>query len=447
MQIVIFDPYKAGNFKINKDQAGGYGTSNEIGNSIFSNVLSSFLKKTINYSPMFAVYTYSVLKNKGVDVKYTKNFEDIDECDLCLVTSSIVCHETELYYLKKLNEKNIYTGVIGSFCSIMPDPYLKDAKFVVSGEPEFFFLNEDIKKMINEKPCGILKNKSSNQLDDLPYPSWDKTFKYGGPRAFFISLFQKTIPILYSRGCPYSCFNYCTYPTQQGRTVRRRSVDNLIDEINFWVKKHNIKNFLFRDPVFSINNKVTLEVCKKIKESGLKIKFGIETHLNNLSVDLAKELYDCGLRYIEVGIESVTEEVITASKRFSIEKEKEINLIKNIEKIGIKIKTMFIYGLPLDNLKTCEDSLDFAKKINSSYSQYNVFTPYPGTPIYKEYEKKIISNKYEDFSQSNLVFKHEKLSKKDLSMMISKSYRDYYLRKDYFFKMLKNLLKELSIKI
>ena len=86
-------------------------------------------------------------------------------------------------------------------------------------------------------------------------------------------------------------------------------------------------------------------------------------------------------------------------------------------------------------------------KLSNQLVQYSVFTPYPGTPIYKEYEKKIISNKYEDFSQSNLVFKHEKLSKKDLSMMISKSYRDYYLRKDYFFKMLKNLLKELSIKI
>ena len=53
----------------------------------------------------------------------------------------------------------------------------------------------------------VLKNKSSNQLDDLPYPSWDKTFKYGGPRAFFISLFQKTIPILYSRGCPLNVAN------------------------------------------------------------------------------------------------------------------------------------------------------------------------------------------------------------------------------------------------
>jgi len=447
MQIIIFDPYKAGNFKINKDQAGGYGTSNEIGNSFFSYILGLFLKKSINYSPMFAVYTYAVLKNKGLNVKYTKDFNDIKDCDLCLVTSSIVCHETEIYYLKKLKEKNIYTGVIGSFCSTLPDPYLKEANFVVSGEPEFFFLNEDINKIINEKPSGVLKNITNNSLDDLPYPSWEQTFKYGGPRAFFISFFKKTIPILYTRGCPYSCFNYCTYPTQQGRTVRRRSVDNLIGEINFWSKKYNIKNFLFRDPVFSINNKVTLEVCKKIKDSGLKIKFGIETHLNNISLDLAKELYDCGLRYIEVGIESVTDEVITASKRFSIEKEKQISLIKDIEKIGIKIKTMFIYGLPLDDLDTCQDSLSFAKKINSSYSQYNIFTPYPGTPIYKEYEKKIISNKYEDFSQSNLVFTHEKLSKKDLSRMISKSYRDYYLRKEYFFKMLKNFFKRLSISI
>ena len=447
MKIFIFDPYKSGNFKINKDQAGGYGTANEIGNNFFSYFLSFFIKKTINYAPMFAIYTYSVLKSKGIDVHYTQNFSDIDHCDLCLVTSSIVCHETELNYLKILKEKNFYTGVIGSFCTTLPEPYLKEAKFVVSGEPEFFFLNQNIEKLINEKPTGILKIIDKNLLDDLPYPAWEQTFKYNGPRAFFISIFKKTVPILYSRGCPYSCFNYCTYPTQQGRVVRRRSAENLIGEINHWYKNYNIKNFLFRDPVFSINNKTTLELCNKIKESGLKINFGIETHLNNLTVDLAQELYNCGLRYIEVGIESVTEEVITASKRFSIEKKKQIDLIKAIEKIGIKIKTMFIYGLPLDDLKTCEASLKFAIEINSSYSQYNIFTPYPGTPIYKEYETKITSDKYEDFSQSNLVFTHEKLTRDDLSKMISKSYVDYYVRKKFFFKIFKNILKKLYMSI
>ena len=108
---------------------------------------------------------------------------------------------------------------------------------------------------------------------------------------------------------------------------------------------------------------------------------------------------------------------------------------------------MFIYGLPLDDLKTCEASLKFAIEINSSYSQYNIFTPYPGTPIYKEYEAKITSSKYEDFSQSNLVFTHDKLTKADLSKMISKSYMDYYIRKGFFVKIFKDILKTLHINI
>ena len=62
-------------------------------------------------------------------------------------------------------------------------------------------------------------------------------------------------------------------------------------------------------------------------------------------------------------------------------------------------------------------------------------------------EKKITSIKYEDFSQSNLVFTHDDLSRNDLSKMISKSYRDYYLRKEYFFKIFKNLLKTVSVNI
>jgi radical SAM superfamily enzyme YgiQ (UPF0313 family) len=328
---------------------------------------------------------------------------------------------------------------------VLPDLYLTEADFVVSGEPEFFFLNENIKEIIISKKRGILKTNISNNLDELPYPAFEEFFKYGGPRAFFISLFRKTIPILYSRGCPYSCFNYCTYPTQQGRVVRRRSVDNLIDEIKHWSQNHKIYNFLFRDPVFSINNKSTLELCKKISESGLKINFGIETHLNNLSPELGKELYNCGLRYIEVGRESVTQEVINASKRFSIEKEKEIKLIHDLEKIGIKIKTMFIYALPLDNIETCKNSLDFAKKINSSYSQFNVFTPYPGTPIFKEYEKDIVKKNYESFTQSNLVFRHKTLSDADIEILIAKSYKEYYLRFKYLFKIFTNLLKNLKI--
>ena len=445
LNILVLDPYKRAQHRIAKDNAGAYGTANHYGNNLFCKILNFLVRYSYSSPPLYAAQIIGELKSSGHNVEYDQKIPK-KNYDLYIIISSIVCHETEIEVVKKLklDKKNIIA--VGVFATTVPQKYIEAGAKVVSGEPDMFFHNFNYKKEELEKLPNLIKNFKTIDLNELSLPGWEIIFKFTKPKMKFLGP-GNSIYIQSSRGCPYPCFFYCTYPTQQGRVVRRRTVDNLIGEISYWSKNYNINSFLFRDPVFSINNKTTLEVCKKIKDSGLKIKFGIETHLNNLSEDLAKELYDCGLRYVEVGIESVTDEVITASKRFSIEKEKQVTLIKNIEKIGIKIKTMFIYGLPLDNLETCKASLNFAKKINSSYSQYNIFTPYPGTPIYKEYEKKITSNKYEDFSQSNLVFTHDKLSRNDLSYMISKSYRDYYLRKEYFFKIFKNLLKTVSVNI
>ena len=439
MKIIILDPYKNNFNKINKDQAGGYGTSNSFGNGLLNKGLSLLVKKLINYPPMFAMYSASVLEKKGFDVEYVQNYSQNLNADIFLVASSIVCHETEIKNINKLKDNGKYVGVIGSFCSTLPDPYLEVADFVIKGEPEFYFLNNNLETLKAKELKGLIKVDGNTNVNDLPYPSWEKFFKFGGPRAFFISKFKKTIPIIANRGCPYSCFNYCTYPTQQGRVVRFRSIENIIEEIKYWKNKYNINNFLFRDPVFSINNKKTLELCDKIKDENLRINYGIETHLNNLNKDIGKKLYDSGLRYIEVGIESVTEDVIKASKRFSIKKSEEIRKVKELEDIGIKVKTMFIFGLPKDTVETCLASIKFAKEIDASYSQFNLFTPYPGTPIFLSYEKNITSRKYEDFTQSDLVFNHEILNQNDFKKLINKSYLSYYFRPKYFIKTIKGL--------
>ena len=85
----------------------------------------------------------------------------------------------------------------------------------------------------------------------------------------------KSVPILATRGCPYSCFRYCVYPLQQGRAVRQRSPDNILGEILYWYKNFGVKLFIFRDPVFSINKKHTIEVCFNIIVSNIIIKIVI----------------------------------------------------------------------------------------------------------------------------------------------------------------------------
>ena len=121
----------------------------------------------------------------------------------------------------------------------------------------------------------------------------------------FLSCNSKiAVPILATRGCPYSCFNYCTYPLQQGRKVRFRSPIKVVDEIEYWIKKLNTNKFIFRDPVFSINRKYTIEVCENIINRKLKIDFLIETHLNNLDDNLIDILKKAGLKLVYIGIES-----------------------------------------------------------------------------------------------------------------------------------------------
>ena len=70
----------------------------------------------------------------------------------------------------------------------------------------------------------------------------------------------------------------------------------------------------------------------------------------------------------------------------------------------------------------------------SSYAQYSVFTPYPGTPAFREYKDKLISHKYEDFNQWQLVFKHPELTPKNVRYLLNKAYLSYYLNPFWIFK-------------
>lgn len=241
-----------------------------------------------------------------------------------------------------------------------------------------------------------------------------------------------------SRGCPYSCFYYCVYPLQQGRKLRLKSPEKLISEMKELKKTLGVKNFIFRDPVFSLDRKHTINICKKILEEKLKVNICLETHLKNIDDEIADYFKKVGVRLIYVGIESSNAEVRKESKRLSEENDIQVKKIKYLEKIGVKVKAMYILGLPTDTEESFLNTVEYAKKINSTYAQFSVFTPYPGTPVFKEYEKKITTNKFEDFTQWQLVFKHSNFSYEQVSKLLSSAYESYYLNPKWIFKYLKN---------
>lgn len=440
MKILILDVYPDVNYRISKDQNGGYGTANDYGDSFFSKILKLFVKGSVDFPPLYSVQVCGELLNMKHDVSFKRKESDFTNYDLIIIPSSIVCHETEVEQVKKILSLNKKVIVIGPFASSNPEHFLEVGAKVLKGEPEMFFHKLEMdNNFLNTLP-DLIENTKSYDLDELSYPAWEVIFKNYIPKMKFLGK-GPAITIYASKGCPYQCFYYCVYPLQQGRKLRVKSPKVVLEEMIYFYEKLGVINFIFRDPVFSLNKNHTVELCERLIASNIKFNICIETHLKNIDESLAELLLKAGVKLIYVGIETSDEEVKKSAHRSSEQNDLQIKKVKFLENIGIRIKAMYIIGLPEDTSKTYMKTLDFAKIISSTYAQFSVFTPYPGTPIYQEYKERITTTKLQDFNQWKLVFKHKNFSEKDIRNLLDISYRSYYLRFTWIFKNLKEFIR------
>ena len=102
---------------------------------------------------------------------------------------------------------------------------------------------------------------------------------------------------------------------------------------------------------------------------------------------------------------------------------------------------MYIIGFPSDNHKSINATIEYSKILNTTYAQFSIWTPYPGTPIFKEFENKIESTSYESFDQYKVVYKHDKLSSEEIEKYLDYSYSSYYARPRWFFKYVNGYFK------
>jgi len=440
IRILILDVYPNVSYRISKDQNGGYGTANDYGDSFLSKILKFIVKGSVDFPPLYSVQVCGELQKMGYDVKYKREENDYSSYDLVIMTSSIVCHESEIDKIKEIVRLNKKIIVIGPFASSNPKTYIDSGASVLKGEPEMFFHKFEIDQNFLNSIPKIIENKKSYNLDELNYPGWEIVFKNYVPKMKFLGK-GPAVNIYASKGCPYQCFYYCVYPLQQGRKLRVKSPQKVIDEMLYFNEKLKVKNFIFRDPVFSLNKLHTVELCEKLISLKVKFNICIETHLKNIDNDLAKLLLKAGVKLIYVGIETSDEDVKKNVNRSSEKNDLQIDKVRFLQKIGIDIKAMYIIGLPSDTEQTYLNTLNFSKKISSTYAQFSVFTPYPGTPAFQNYKDKITTSKYEDFNQWKLVFKHDHFNQDKIRELLDFSYRDYYLRFNWIFKNFKKLLK------
>ena len=287
---------------------------------------------------------------------------------------------------------------------------------------------------IDEKIVSTSDRELSDNLDYLPFLDRDLI-----DNSIYIrpDIKKPQTIIRVSKGCPNHCF-FCLATPLNGKNVRYRSAELVLDEIRECVLKYNIRNFIFWSDLFNFDNGWVQRLCRLIIDSGLKISFSANTRVDTLDFETLQLLKKAGCTLLSIGIESGSQELLDKmGKRITLEQiEKAIDMIN---KARIQIYAYYVIGLPWETKETIEKTYKFAKKLNTQFASFYTATALLGTKFY-DYVKK---NRLGEINYEKPYFiptvKSYSLTSDEIYKYNQKMNRDYYLRPSYILKMATNI--------
>ena len=428
MRVVLADIKSHRGFVSKDTVVGGYGSRLDP----FSRVTAvmAYLKKKFHDVPsVHMAYIAAILTRAGHEVKWTRGEEIVG--DVALVLSSLVDHKNETAWADRMRAKGVKVGFIGITASKMPELYEGHCDFILNGEPEAAVM----RLAQGIIPEGNVISEQIDDLDSLPFPRWDLiTDRKQGFRLFTRPAGGGSYPLLASRGCPEFC-TYCPHRILAG--YRMRSIANIVDEMERLCSQVSRPYVIFRDPLFTEQRERVVELCDEIKRRGLNLTFEAETRLDRLDVELLDKLHEAGFRAMSFGVESLDPATLKKSGRRPIPQAHQREIIEHARKLGIVTAAFYVLGFLQDDWNSIAATIDYATDLGSTFAQFKMLTPYPGTPMFKQIEPLLVETDWEQFDGFTPVFKHPNLTERELRFLLGAAYKRFYMRPSYLANFLK----------
>lgn len=430
-------------------------------------VVGKFAKVYQVMPPINLAYLAAVLEKAGVKVDiidalaYNLPLKDIikliinKQPDLIGITC-LTQTASEVFALCQEIKRYISTPpiILGNLhASYFADEILqkRTADIIVHNEGEYTLL-ELVKRFRDKKDLRYVKGISFLQngkiittsfrpfikdLDELPFPGWH-LFPLNKYRLFSFSEIRRPgMLILGSRGCPYNCA-FCSLKTM-GNQRRKRSAQNIAEEIECLIENFGYKQVSFIDSIFPFDKPEGIEFAEELKRRRLpeKIVWTTETRVDLVDEELLIKMKQAGLRRIMYGFETgVEERLSTLQKRFSIDGARET--AKLTKKIGIEIIGFFMIGIPKETKESIKQTIKFAKEVDIDFAKFNILVPYPGTKLYEQLiqERKLRVKDNQDWQRFTSyptkkikpIYVPETISADELIRLQKTAVKQFYLR-------------------
>jgi anaerobic magnesium-protoporphyrin IX monomethyl ester cyclase len=201
---------------------------------------------------------------------------------------------------------------------------------------------------------------------------------------------ERKLPYASSIGCPYAC-NYCTDQVFYNRRFNAYSAGRVVSEVTELVSRYRVSEVALLDSNFPVNVKRAVEIAKGFLDSKLKFRWTFQA-----STDLLCRMTDeevcllgaSGVSHMGFGTESASQEVLTLMNKKHQRIDEMFETARKSELAGIRVTFNLILGYPgetaADRLETFTVMSEIAKRHSNVSFSPNIFTPYPGIPIWPE---------------------------------------------------------------
>ena len=360
--------------------------------------------------PIGLAYISAVLKKEGhkvslYDTTWDFNKEELHKCakNVDIVGVSVLSLErNRAFDVSKILKENYDIPIIwgGVHATVDPEDCLntKVVDYICVGEGEYA-----IKEFIQKFEAGqnlhsiqniwFLKNGKIQrnevrpliqELDGLPYPDRELF----DMRHLCINIGS---PFLGSRGCPYGC-TYCVNNyylklyKNKGKYVRYRSVDNLLDEIEFVKEKYHIRVVEFADETVTLRKKWVREFSQKYRKR-IALPFVIQTRCDTVDLEVLQLLKNAGCQSLSFGIESGNEVLRRNVLKRKMSNEQIINALELAKKVDLPATSFNMVGMPFETESMILDTIKLNRKIKTKHHNVCIFYPFAGTELGKISQK------------------------------------------------------------
>jgi len=230
------------------------------------------------------------------------------------------------------------------------------------------------------------QDRPASPLSAFPAPAYDLV----DFEAYARATGARKLPYATSIGCPYAC-NYCTDMVFYNRRFNPLDVSGVVSHIVKLVREHLLEEVSLVDSNFLVDTRRAMAIARGLLASEVRFRWTFQAStdlLCRLSDEDVQVLGKAGVSHIGFGTESASPEVLRKMRKAHQHIEDMFEAARKCLQAGIRVTFNLIFGYPGEEDEHRNETLRVMGQIADKYENVtfspNLFTPYPGIPIWPQ---------------------------------------------------------------